>query len=333
MKVIKETHVSEIVRKRAKDVDMPTSLLSISDLSIASIGYLMELSSFFDSNGARMPLSLWNSARVVANLFYENSTRTRLSFEMAAHRLGGSATYIDSTTSSAKKGESIKDTAVTLTQLGYSILVVRHPNEGVPTQLSRWVPIPVINAGDGCHEHPTQALSDLYVLQRRLGGLEKLIGLKVGIVGDIAHSRVARSLSKVLVLGGAQPIFIGPSELLPSSPGALGAEHSLDLDEVIGDLDVIYLLRIQAERMKTLPISMASYVNRYQLDSVRLSKLKGEALVMHPGPMNRGTEIAGVVANSTQVSAIGEQVSSGVCVRMAVLHALSQEIEGQSALQ
>ncbi|GIF03456.1 aspartate carbamoyltransferase catalytic subunit [Actinoplanes siamensis] len=256
--------------------------------------------------------------RTVVNLFYEDSTRTRISFEAAAKRLSADVINFSAKGSSVSKGESLKDTALTLQAMGADAVVIRHSASGAPHRLAEWVDGSVVNAGDGTHEHPTQALLDAYTMRSRLGRLE---GLRVAIVGDVLHSRVARSNVLLLSTLGAQVTLVGPPTLIPVDlPEKL--QVSYDLDSVLPDSDVVMMLRVQTERMQDSYFPSArEYSRRYGLDVPRLTKLPEHAIVMHPGPMNRGMEIAPEVADSPR-STIVEQVANGVSVRMAVLYLL-----------
>jgi aspartate carbamoyltransferase catalytic subunit len=260
--------------------------------------------------------------RTVVNLFYEDSTRTRISFEAAAKRLSADVINFSAKGSSVSKGESLKDTALTLQAMGADAVVIRHPASGAPHRLSLWVEGSVINAGDGTHEHPTQALLDAYTMRSRLG---KIAGLKVAIVGDVLHSRVARSNVLLLTTLGAEVTVVGPPTLIPvdiTTALAPGLKVSYDLDSVLSDSDVVMMLRVQTERMQdSFFPSAREYSRRYGLDAPRMRKLPEHAIVMHPGPMNRGMEIAPEVADSPR-STIVEQVANGVSARMAVLYLL-----------
>jgi aspartate carbamoyltransferase catalytic subunit len=256
--------------------------------------------------------------RTVCNLFYEPSTRTRISFELAAKRLSADViNFSADAKSSVSKGESFKDTAWTIEAMGVDAIIVRHSASGAPHQLSRWVKASVINAGDGQHEHPTQALLDLYSIRERFKTFE---GLTVGIVGDVAHSRVARSNVKGLVTMGANVILVGPPTLVPEEARSWGAEISHSLDEILADVDVCYLLRVQRERLsEQLFPSAREYAALWGLDSQRVARMKPDALVMHPGPMNRGVEIAAEVSELPR-SIILDQVANGLAVRMSLLY-------------
>jgi aspartate carbamoyltransferase catalytic subunit len=273
--------------------------------------------------------------RTVVNLFYEDSTRTRISFEAAAKRLSADVINFSAKGSSVSKGESLKDTALTLQAMGADAVVIRHAASGAPHRLASWVDGSVINAGDGTHEHPTQALLDAYTMRSRLGRLD---GLRVAIVGDVLHSRVARSNVLLLTTLGASVTLVGPPTLIPLDvSAALSSEAacprggkpkdtkpvvSYDLDSVLPDMDVVMMLRVQTERMQDSYFPSArEYSRRYGLDLARMRRLPEHAIVMHPGPMNRGMEIAPEVADSSR-STIVEQVANGVSARMAVLYLL-----------
>jgi aspartate carbamoyltransferase catalytic subunit len=250
--------------------------------------------------------------RTVVNLFFEDSTRTRISFELAAKRLSADVINFSAKGSSVSKGESLKDTALTLEAMGSDAIVVRHSASGAPHRLAQWVKGSVVNAGDGTHEHPTQALLDAYTIRRRLGRLD---GVRVAIVGDVLHSRVARSNVGLLHTLGAEVTLVAPPTLLPVGVRSWPAEVGYDLDAVM-------MLRVQAERMNASFFPSArEYSRRYGLDADRMAALADDAIVMHPGPMNRGMEIAADVADSVR-STIVEQVANGVSVRMAVLYLL-----------
>jgi aspartate carbamoyltransferase catalytic subunit len=260
--------------------------------------------------------------RTVVNLFYEDSTRTRISFEAAAKRLSADVINFSAKGSSVSKGESLKDTALTLQAMGADAVVIRHAASGAPHRLSTWIDGSVINAGDGTHEHPTQALLDAYTMRSRLGRIE---GLRVAIVGDVLHSRVARSNVLLLTTLGAEVTLVGPPTLIPLDVAAALAEKtnvSYDLDSVLPDMDVVMMLRVQTERMQDSYFpSSREYSRRYGLDLARMRRLPEHAIVMHPGPMNRGMEITPEVADSSR-STIVEQVANGVSARMAVLYLL-----------
>jgi aspartate carbamoyltransferase catalytic subunit len=257
--------------------------------------------------------------RTVVNLFFEDSTRTRISFEAAAKRLSADVINFSAKGSSVSKGESLKDTALTLEAMGADGVVIRHGASGAPLRLANWVRGSVVNAGDGTHEHPTQALLDAYTMRRRLGDLE---GRRVTIVGDILHSRVARSNVLLLHTLGAEVTLVAPPTLFPVAVGTWPCEVSYDFDAVLPKSDVVMMLRVQQERMNAAYFpTVREYSRRYGLDATRMAAMPEHALVMHPGPMNRGVEIAAEVADSAR-STIVEQVANGVTVRMAVLYLL-----------
>jgi aspartate carbamoyltransferase catalytic subunit len=257
--------------------------------------------------------------KLVANMFFENSTRTRLSFERAARALSADVLNFNAGGSSLSKGESLKDTAQTIEALGADLMVVRHKATGAPWQIAGWVQCPVVNAGDGAHQHPTQALLDCLTLRQRFGGLD---GLRVAIVGDIRHSRVARSNVFAFTTLGARVVLVAPKTLQAVSSAGWPADTTDDLDAVLGEVDVVYLLRIQAERggLSVFP-SLTEYVSRYGLTRERFARLSPYAVVLHPGPMNRGVEIGDTVAAHPR-ALILDQVANGVATRMAVLFAL-----------
>ena len=295
-------------------------LLSASDLSrdeaLLVLNTAEELSRVTDRAVKKLPTL---RGRTVVNLFFEDSTRTRISFEVAAKRLSADVITFSARGSSVSKGESLKDTALTLQAIGADAVVCRHQASGAPRTLANWVDGAVVNAGDGTHEHPTQALLDAYTMRARTGRLD---GLRVSIVGDVLHSRVARSNVLLLATLGAQVTLVGPPTLLPIGVDTWPAETSYDLDAVLPKTDVVMMLRVQRERMADAFFPSArEYARRYGLDSARMAALPDDAIVMHPGPMNRGMEIAAEVADSVR-GAIVDQVANGVSVRMAVLYLL-----------
>jgi len=276
--------------------------------------------------------------RTVVNLFFEDSTRTRISFEAAAKRLSADVINFSAKGSSVAKGESLKDTALTLEAMGADAVVIRHNASGAPHRLAEWVHGSVINAGDGAHEHPTQALLDAFTIRRRFGRSSgagggpgrggALDGLRVTIVGDILHSRVARSNVLLLHTLGAEVLLVAPPTLLPVAVDAWPCSVGYDLDAALPKSDVVMMLRLQLERMNAAFFpSVREYSRRYGLDSARMAQLPDRAIVMHPGPMNRGVEIAAGVADSPR-STVVEQVTNGVSVRMAVLYLLLGGAEG-----
>jgi aspartate carbamoyltransferase catalytic subunit len=263
--------------------------------------------------------------RTVVNLFFEDSTRTRISFEAASKRLSADVINFSAKGSSVSKGESLKDTAQTLQSMGADAVVIRHGSSGAPHLLAtrNWIDAVVINAGDGTHEHPTQALLDAYTIRKHLRNNEgDLSGLKVAIVGDILHSRVARSNAILLKTLGATPIMVAPPTLLPVGIENWNGEYSYDLDEVLPKVDAVMMLRVQQERMSDAYFpTTREYSRNFGLNSQRLKTMQKHALVLHPGPMNRGMEITAEVADSAN-SVVIEQVANGVSVRMAVLYLL-----------
>jgi aspartate carbamoyltransferase catalytic subunit len=297
-------------------------LLSVDDFGgRAGIELMLERSRhFLDVTRRDLPKVPALRARTVVSLFYEDSTRTRLSFETAAKRLSADTMNFSVSTSSVKKGESLLDTVQTIEAMGVDAIVVRHGAAGAPHRIAKWTSASVINAGDGRHEHPTQALLDAFTLQLHRG--PSLDGAHVVIVGDVVHSRVARSNVKMLAALGCRITLVGPPTLMPESLAGWPVTARSDLDEVLREADVVYLLRIQRERIgDALFPTLREYTARWGLTSQRFGRLKPDTLVMHPGPMNRGVEIADDVAGAPQ-SLITEQVSNGVAVRMAVLFEL-----------
>ena len=260
--------------------------------------------------------------RTLINLFFEDSTRTRTSFELAGKRLGADVINMSVSSSSVNKGETLLDTAATLNAMLCDLLVVRHGQSGAPALLAQKVGASVINAGDGTHEHPTQALLDALTIRRRLG---RLRGLTVAICGDIAHSRVARSNIHLLANFGNRVRVVGPPTLIPARIEALGTTVFHDMEAGLDGADVVMMLRLQSERMgRGLVPSAREYFRFYGLDAAKLARAKPNALVMHPGPMNRGVEIDSAVADDPDRSVIREQVEMGVAVRMAVLTRLAR---------
>jgi aspartate carbamoyltransferase catalytic subunit len=272
--------------------------------------------------------------RTVVNLFFEDSTRTRISFEAAAKRLSADVINFSAKGSSVSKGESLKDTALTLQAMGADAVIIRHPSSGAPHRLAqaKWTKGAVINAGDGTHEHPTQALLDAFTMRRHLGAVGgDLAGKNVTIVGDVLHSRVVRSNVLLLHTLGAHVTIVAPPTLLPVGVDHWPVETSYDLDSSLEKADAVMMLRVQAERMNASYFPSArEYSRRYGLDTARLNRLPGHAIVMHPGPMNRGMEITADVADHVR-SVIVEQVTNGVAVRMAVLYLLLGGAAGESA--
>jgi aspartate carbamoyltransferase catalytic subunit len=296
-------------------------LLGIRELELSEIETILETASAFKTVGSRdikkVPAL---RGQTLVNFFVEPSTRTRTSFELAAFRLSADVVNILATTSSLQKGESLKDTALNLQALHADIIVLRHSSAGAPKFLAERVDSSIINAGDGAHEHPTQALLDVFTIREQLGKIE---GLKVAIVGDILFSRVARSELWALKKMGAEVTLVGPSTLLPRSFEEMGVEVARRIDDVLESADVISLLRIQHERQrKEYFPSLNEYVRFFGLTKARAARLKPSCLVMHPGPINRGIEIDSDIADGPQ-SVILEQVTNGLAVRMAVLYLCS----------
>ena len=297
------------------------NLLSVADLDLDAINEIMRLTDqFVEVSERQIPRVPALRGRTVVLLFYEESTRTRLSFETAAKRLSADTMNFSVSTSSVKKGESLRDTVQTIEAMGVDVIVVRHSSAGVPWQVASWVDAAVVNAGDGEHEHPTQALLDCYTIRQQRGTLE---GLRIAIVGDVGHSRVARSDVHAFTTMGADVTLVAPPTLLPPSLDGWPVAVSNDLDDVLPKTDVVYLLRMQLERQReALLPSLREYTARYGLTRGRARLLADDALVMHPGPMNRGVEIAAEVANRPN-SVITKQVANGVAVRMGVLFLLA----------
>jgi aspartate carbamoyltransferase catalytic subunit len=303
------------------------SLLSVRDLSIADVSAILELTARLESMPSAERSAIL-SGRRIALLFYESSTRTRTSFELAAKSLGATTTLVSDKSSSIEKGESLKDTGLTLRALGAECIILRHPASGAPFVLARETGLPVLNAGDGMHEHPSQALLDLRTILTRLHGAKlagsvsakSLDGVTVVITGDILHSRVARSNAMLLPRLGARVILCGPEKLLPNEAVDLGpgVEIERDFDRALRQAQVAMMLRIQRERLAGLELDLGDYIERYQLNAERQAASAPNALVMHPGPMIRGMEIAGDVADGPY-SAIEEQVAHGLAVRSALL--------------
>ncbi len=297
-------------------------LLGIEGLSPDEISELLDLSeSHVEQNRQTDKKRSTLRGRTCINLFFENSTRTRTSFELAGKRLGADVINMSVSTSSIKKGETLIDTAMTLNAMHPDVLVVRHPDSGAVQLLSEKVNCAVINGGDGRHEHPTQALLDALTIRRRKG---KLSGLCVAICGDIMHSRVARSNIRLLSIMGAQVRVVAPPTLLPAEIGRFGVETFHHMKEGLKDCDIVMMLRLQLERMNgSFVPSVREYFRFYGLDYAKLEVAKSDALIMHPGPMNRGVEIDGELADDIDRSVIREQVEMGVAVRMACLETLT----------
>jgi aspartate carbamoyltransferase catalytic subunit len=305
---------------------MKKHLVSAQDLTkddaVLVLDTAKELASISDRPVKKLPTL---RGRTVVNLFFEDSTRTRISFEAASKRLSADVINFSAKGSSVSKGESLKDTAQTLQSMGADAVVIRHGSSGAPHLLAtrNWIDAVVINAGDGTHEHPTQALLDAYTIRKHLrNNVGDLSGLKVAIVGDILHSRVARSNAILLKTLGATPIMVAPPTLLPVGIENWNGEYSYDLDEVLPKVDAVMMLRVQQERMSDAYFpTTREYSRNFGLNSQRLKTMQKHALVLHPGPMNRGMEITAEVADSAN-SVVIEQVANGVSVRMAVLYLL-----------
>jgi aspartate carbamoyltransferase catalytic subunit len=301
-------------------------LLSAADLSrddaVLILDTAAELASLTDRSVKKLPTL---RGRTVVNLFFEDSTRTRISFELAAKRLSADVINFAAKGSSVSKGESLKDTALTLEAMGADAVVIRHEASGAPHRLatSGWIQGSVVNAGDGTHEHPTQALLDAFTLRRHLrDGSGDLAGVRVAIVGDILHSRVARSNVLLLRTLGADVTLVAPPTLMPLGVEQWPCQMSYHIDEVLPDVDAVMMLRVQAERMQAAYFPSAlEYSRLFGLDAARMARLPEHAIVMHPGPMNRGMEISADVADSPRAVMV-EQVANGVSVRMAVLYLL-----------
>ncbi|MEI6570285.1 MAG: aspartate carbamoyltransferase catalytic subunit [Actinomycetes bacterium] len=293
-------------------------LLSVDDLSRGDVEDVLDLAASFLAVTKRdIPKVPALRGKTIVSLFFEDSTRTRLSFETAAKRMSADVMTFSVATSSVKKGEGLRDTVGTISAMGIDAVVIRHSSAGAPQRVTEWIDASIINAGDGRHEHPTQALLDVFTITQHRG--RDLAGLKVGIIGDVRNSRVARSDAKLLTALGAHVTLVAPPTLLPESVESWGATASLDLDSVLPELDVVMTLRVQHERdaQSRFP-SLREFTKRYGLTLERAARMRPDALVMHPGPMNRGVEIAGAVADGAS-SVIDEQVTNGVAVRMAVL--------------
>ena len=300
-------------------------LLGLDELSAEEIGYILDTAESFREVSTRSIKKVPAlRGKVVALLFFEDSTRTRMSFELAASRLSADTVLFTAKGSSVTKGETTLDTARNIEAMGVDILVIRHSQSGAAHMLARKCRPSIVNAGDGSHEHPTQGLLDIFTIRRRLG---RVAGLKVAIVGDIAHSRVARSNIIGLRKLGAEVVVVGPPTLVPSAITAMGCEISHSLDDVLGEVDVINMLRIQFERFSSnLFPSVREYSRFYGMNAERLARCRKDVLIMHPGPINRGVELTSEVADGPN-SCILQQVTNGLAVRMAVLYLVSQGTE------
>jgi aspartate carbamoyltransferase catalytic subunit len=298
-------------------------LLNIEHLSAADIHHLLELTDHMvEINQRPMPKVPALRGKTVVNLFFEDSTRTRTSFDTAARRLSADVMNFAVSSSSVNKGESLRDTIETITAMGVDAFVVRHGSSGAPEMMTRWTNASIVNAGDGWHQHPTQALLDCYTIRTGLARRDGFDGLRIAIVGDIKHSRVARSDVQAFTALGAHVTLVAPPTLLPPAVAGWPVEVCHDLDSIVPTVDVLYLLRMQRERMRdALVPSLREYTSLYGLTPPRAARLAPHALVMHPGPMNRGVEMA-VDPSELPGSTVLHQVTNGVAVRMAVLFEL-----------
>jgi len=295
-------------------------LLGIDGMDRSDIEEILDLTDTFAEIGRRpIPKVPALRGRTVATVFFEGSTRTRMSFEAAARRLSADTVSFSAGTSSLSKGESIRDTVEVVASYGADLLVVRHSMAGTAHRVAGWTDLSVVNAGDGCHEHPTQALLDCYTVRERRGSLD---GMRIAIVGDIRNSRVARSNVLAFTALGAEVVLVAPATLLPPSILGWPVTVAHELDPILGDIDALYLLRIQSERItEGLIPSLREYASDFCLTASRVARMRSDALVLHPGPTNRGVEISAEAA-SDQRSVILDQVVNGVSVRMAVLFLL-----------
>lgn len=298
-------------------------LLSTRDLSTDDIVSIMAMADHMaEINSRAVPKVPALRGRTVASVFFEDSTRTRLSFETAATRLSAEVMTFTASSSSVNKGESLRDTIETLSAMGVDAFVVRHKSSGAPQQITQWTDAAVINAGDGWHQHPTQALLDAYTITRNFNELNSMNGRTVAIVGDIKHSRVARSDIDVFMRLGAKVVLVAPTAFLPSSLDGWGVSTADSLDDVIGVVDVVYMLRIQRERMDAAQMpSLREYSSLFALTPERAARMQTHALLLHPGPINRGVEMI-VDPSLVPGSRILQQVTNGISVRMAVLFSL-----------
>ena len=295
-------------------------LLTMEDLDRDDIDYLLDLSQrYVEVSERRIPRIPALRGKTVALVFYEDSTRTRISFATAASRLSADALGFDVRRSSANKGESLRDTIETISAMGVHGIVLRHFGAGAPWRVREWTDASVINGGDGCNQHPTQSLADLFTARQHLGELD---GKRVAIVGDVKNSRVARSNAIGFSRMGAEVVFVAPRTLLPASLEGWPVSATHDLDEVLDEIDICYLLRMQLERQNdALVPTLREFHHEFGLTAARADRLRADALIMHPGPMNRDVEIAGEVADRPN-AVITEQVANGIAVRMAVLFVL-----------
>ncbi len=297
-------------------------LVGLDELSAEEIVHILDTAESFKEVSTRSIKKVPAlRGKVVALMFFEDSTRTRMSFELAASRLSADTINFTSKGSSVTKGETTLDTIHNVEAMGVDVFVVRHPQAGAPHMLARKIAGSIVNAGDGQHEHPTQALLDIFTIRQKLGRIE---GVKVAIVGDIAHSRVARSSILGLTKLGAQVVVVGPPTLVPSAITPMGCTISHSLDDVLGEVDVINMLRIQFERFgSNLFPSLREYSRLYGMNAQRVTRCKSDVLIMHPGPINRGVELTSEVADGPN-SCILQQVTNGLAIRMAVLYLVTQ---------
>ncbi len=303
-------------------------LLGLEDLSAEEITHILDTAAGLEEVSTRSVKRVPAlRGKVVVNLFFEDSTRTRMSFTLAAQRMSADVLDFSAKSSSLSKGETLRDTARNIEAMGVDIIVIRHPAAGAPHYLTRCVDCSIINAGDGQHEHPTQGLLDVFTVRQALGSLE---GVRVAIVGDIVHSRVARSNLWALRKLGAEVVLVGPPTLVPKGFETMGATVSHDFDAVIGEVDVINMLRVQQERIESSVFpSVEEFSRLFGLTTERLARARSDVLVMHPGPVNRGVELASEVADGAH-SKILQQVSNGLAIRMAVLFLLNQAAASES---
>ena len=312
--------------KISKNILLKNHLLSVNDLAVPEINVLLNRANYYaNANRQKGKIEKILKGKTIINLFFETSTRTKTSFELAAKRLGADVISINASASAIKKGETLVDTAMTLNAMHADILIVRHPDSGAVKLLSKKVNCAIINAGDGTHEHPTQALLDVLTIQRNK---RKIKELNVAICGDILHSRVARSNILLLSKLGARIKIIAPPTLIPPGIESLGVEVFYEMEKGLVDCDIVMMLRLQTERMKGMFVpSTREYFKFFGLDKSKLKKAKKDALIMHPGPMNRGIEIDSSLADNLDRSLIHQQVEMGVAVRMACLEMLTIGID------
>ena len=312
--------------KISKNILLKNHLLSVNDLAVPEINVLLNRANYYaNANRQKGKIEKILKGKTIINLFFETSTRTKTSFELAAKRLGADVISINASASAIKKGETLVDTAMTLNAMHADILIVRHPDSGAVKLLSKKVNCAIVNAGDGTHEHPTQALLDVLTIQRNK---RKIKELDVAICGDILHSRVARSNILLLSKLGARIKIIAPPTLIPPGIESLGVEVFYEMEKGLIDCDIVMMLRLQTERMKGMFVpSTREYFKFFGLDKSKLKKAKKDALIMHPGPMNRGIEIDSSLADNLDRSLIHQQVEIGVAVRMACLEMLTIGID------